>query len=114
MAVIAARRIHGAVAAFAAAAVLASAAAADGWVADADRALFEQVRARRGKTGTVIARRISALAEPAVVYPVLAVVGARAGWRRGWEPCPMVASGAVLRRCLSQVIARPRPPRQRG
>jgi len=89
MAVIAARRIHGAVAAFAAAAVLASA-AADGWVADADRALFEQVRARRGKTGTVIARRISALAEPAVVYPVLAVVGARAGWRRGWEACLVV------------------------
>jgi membrane-associated phospholipid phosphatase len=111
MAMIAARRIPSAVAAFAAVAVLASA-ATGGWVADADRALFEQVRARRGKTGTVIARRISALAEPTVVYPVLAVVGARAGWRRGWEPCLMVASGAVLRRCLSQVIARPRPPRQ--
>jgi hypothetical protein len=105
----------GAVAAFAALAVLASA-AADGWVADADRALFEQVRARRGKTGTVIARKVSALAEPAVVYPVLAVVGARAGcragWRCGWEPCLVVASGAVLRRGLSEVIARPRPPRQ--
>jgi membrane-associated phospholipid phosphatase len=115
MAVTAARRIPGAVAAFAAVAVLASA-TAGGWAADADRALFEQVRARRGKAGIVIARRISALAEPAVVYPVLAVAGAaaarRAGWRHGWEPCLMVASGAVLRRCAARVIARPRPPEQ--
>jgi membrane-associated phospholipid phosphatase len=115
MAVMAAQRMPGAVAAFAAVAVLASA-VGGGWAADADRALFEHVRARRGKTGTVIARRICALAEPAVVYPVLAVAGAgaacRAGWRHGWEPCLVVASGAVARRRLSQVIARPRPPEQ--
>jgi undecaprenyl-diphosphatase len=113
MAVTAARRIPGTVAAFAAVAVLASA-TASGWAADADRALFEQVRARRGRTGTVIARKISALAEPAVMYPVLAGAGAaaarRAGWRHGWEPCLVVASGAVLRQYLAQVIARPRPP----
>jgi hypothetical protein len=82
MAVMAARRIPGAVAAFAAVAVLASA-AESGWVGDADRALFEHVRARRGKTGTAIARMVSALAEPTVVYPVLAVAGARAARRAG-------------------------------
>ncbi|HTT54791.1 MAG TPA: phosphatase PAP2 family protein [Streptosporangiaceae bacterium] len=115
MAVTAARRIPGAAAAFAAVWMLASA-VGDGWAADADRVLFEHVRGRRGRTGTVIARVVSALAEPAVVYPVLAIVGAsaarRAGWRHGWEPCLVVASGAVTRRRMSQVIARPRPPRQ--
>jgi undecaprenyl-diphosphatase len=103
MAVIAARGRPGAIAAFAALTGLASA-VGGGWLADADRALFEHVRARRGETGTAVARRISALAELAVVYPVLALAG--------WEPCLVVASGTVARRWLSQVIARPHPPEQ--
>ena len=89
MAVTAARRIPGAAAAFAAVWMLASA-VGDGWAADADRALFEYVRTRRGRTGTVIARVVSALAEPAVVYPVLAIAGAGAARRgvrgRRWGP----------------------------
>lgn len=111
---IAAWRVSGAMAAFAAVAVLAS--AGDGsWLAGADRAVFERIRARRGRTGTAVARAVSALAESAVAYPVLGLAGAaacrRVGWRRACGPCLVVAGGVVTRRWLSEVIARPRPPR---
>jgi len=112
MAVTADRRIAGAAAAFAALAVVASA-RDGGWLADADRALFEGVRAHRGRAGTVVARIISAFGEPAVVYPaLLAGAGAarQAGWQRACVPCLVVAGGAAARRRLSQVIAWPRPP----
>jgi len=116
MAVRAARRVPGAAAHFAALAIVASAAARGGRAADIDRALFERVQASRGTAGIAVARAISALAEPAVAYPLLAVAGAHAGRRAGWQytlwPCLAVASGAAVRRRLSQTIARPRPPEQ--
>jgi membrane-associated phospholipid phosphatase len=104
-----------AVAAFGVVAVLASA----GWdgtrLARADSAVFDRIRARRGRTGIAVARAVSALAEPDVVYPVLAVAGAgaarrRGGWRDALQPCLVVAAGAAARRRLCQMIARPRPP----
>jgi membrane-associated phospholipid phosphatase len=103
-----------AVAAFAAVTVLASASGDNGRVGTADRAVFDRVRARRSGTGITIARAVSALAEPEVIYPVLAAAGisaARRGrWRDGLRPCLVVAAGAVARRRLCQMIARPRPP----
>ncbi|HEY1323700.1 MAG TPA: phosphatase PAP2 family protein [Streptosporangiaceae bacterium] len=99
-------------AAFTALAMVASA-GDRGRLADADRALFEAVRAHRGEAGTVVARTISAVAEPAVIYPVLVAAGAAVGtpgWQRAGVPCLVVGSGATARRILSRVIARPRPP----
>lgn len=101
---------------FAALAVVASAAAGGGWAADADRAVFERVRARRTPAGIAVARAVSALGEPAVAYPLLVAAGVHAGRRDGWRHalwlCLTVASGAAVRRRLSRVIARPRPPEQ--
>ena len=107
-----ARRLQGAGAAFAGVAVLASAADCR-WLAEADRRVFEAVRARRGPAATRIAHAISALAEPRVVYPVLVLAGAAAHrncWWRGAAPCLAVAGGAAARRRLSRLIARQRPP----
>jgi membrane-associated phospholipid phosphatase len=113
MAVTAARQLVTAAAAFAGVAVLA-AAADRGWLADADRRAFEAVRTRRGPATTRIAHAVSALAEPDVVYPVLALVGAAAARRDGWwragAPCLAVAGGAMARRQVSRLIARQRPP----
>jgi membrane-associated phospholipid phosphatase len=107
------RQLAAASAAFATVAGLA-AAADQGWLADADRQAFEAIRERRTETGTRVARGVSALAEPAVVYPALALAGlvaARGGrrWRAG-VPFLVVVGGATVRRRLSQVIARSRPP----
>jgi membrane-associated phospholipid phosphatase len=107
------RQLAAASVAFAAVAGLASA-ADHGWLADADRQVFEAIRERRTETATMVARAVSALAEPAVVYPVLAFAGA-AATRKGkrWQagvPFLVVVGGAAVRRRLSQVIARPRPP----
>jgi membrane-associated phospholipid phosphatase len=81
-------------------------------LADADRALFETVRAHRSRAGTLAARVISALGEPAVAYPALltGVAVRRAGWQRAGLACLVVVTGAEARRQLSRVIARPRPP----
>lgn len=79
----AALRIPAAAVSSAAVAVLASAARGAGWLAEADRAVFERVRTRRGRTGITIARVVSALAEPEVIYPVLAVAGAGRARPRG-------------------------------
>jgi membrane-associated phospholipid phosphatase len=111
MAVTADRRIAAA-AAFAALAIVASS-SDGGRLADANRALFEVVRARRSGARTTVARTISACAEPAVVYPVLVAAGAtvrKSGWQRVCVPCLVVGSGAATRRVLSLVIARQRPP----
>jgi len=108
------RRIAGPAAAFGALAVLASRTRGEGGLARADRVAFENVRARRSRAGIMVAQAVSALAEPAVVYPVLGIAGAgaaqRIGWRRAFTPCLVVAVGAAARRKLSRVIARPRPP----
>jgi undecaprenyl-diphosphatase len=104
-----------AAAAVAIAAVVGLASAADhGWLADGDRLAFEAVRRHRSEAATRAARMISALAEPSAVYPVLALAGvaaARRGnkWRAG-APFLVTIGGAVVRRRLSQAIARPRPP----
>ena len=113
MAVTASRQLAGASVAFATVAGLASA-ADRGWLADADRRTFEAIRERRTETATNVARALSALAEPTVVYPVLALAGvaaARRGRRgRAVVPFLVVVGGAAVRRRLSQAIARPRPP----
>ena len=105
------RRVRAAIVAFAAPVVVA-AAADRGWLAGLDRAGFRAVLARRCPAGTTVARAVSALAEPGVVYPLLAAAGAarRDGWRGACVPCLVVASGAAARRRLSRVIARQRPP----
>jgi undecaprenyl-diphosphatase len=96
-------------------AVLVLASSADhGLAADMDRRAFEAVRARRGPGAVKVARIVSALTEPHVVYPLLALAG-MCGARRnsGWQaaaPCLVVVGGAAARRHLSQAIARERPP----
>jgi hypothetical protein len=67
MAVTAARRVRAAIMAFAAPMVVA-AAADRGWLASADYAGFRAVLARRRPPGTAVARAVSGLAEPGVVY----------------------------------------------
>jgi len=105
------RRVRAAIMAFAAPTVVA-AAASRGWGASADQAGFRAVLARRCPAGTAVARAVSAVAEPGVVYPLLAAAGVarRGGWRGACVPCLVVASGAAARRRLSRVIARQRPP----
>jgi len=116
MALTAAGRIAGAAVSFAALAVLAARARDDGCLARADRMVFDSVRVRRTRAGIAAARAVSALAEPAVVYPVLGFTCAAAapqiGWRRACMPCLVVVSGAAARRVVSQMIARQRPPSQ--
>jgi hypothetical protein len=91
-------RITGATTAFAVLAILASA-AEHGSLSDADRALFDVVRARRGPARTAVAQAVSTFGEPAVVCPILIVVAAldarRAGWRRAYLPCLAVVGGAA-------------------
>ena len=113
MAVNAVRRAAAAAAAFSAVAALAQA-SDHGRLATFDRRAFEAVRAHRQPGLTTVARAVSALAEPRVAYPVLALAGIRAarygGWWRMGVPCATVAGGAAVRRRLSRVIARERPP----
>jgi undecaprenyl-diphosphatase len=113
MAVTAPRQLAAASAAFATVAGLA-AAADHHWLADADRRLFEAIREQRTESATTVARALSVMAEPAVVYSVLGLAAAVATRRgRGWRalaPFLVVVGGAAVRRRLSQAIARPRPP----
>ena len=111
MAVTGPPRVGAAIFAFAAPTVVA-AAVGRGWPASVDHSGFRAVLALRCPAGITIARVISTLAEPGVVYPLLAAVGAarRDGWRSACVPCLVVASGAAARRRLSRVIARQRPP----
>jgi membrane-associated phospholipid phosphatase len=115
MAMTSVRRIAVAAVAFTAAVALAPA-ADHGWLASADRRAFEAVRARRGSTAIKAARHVSALAEPHVAYPVLALAGVAAArhgrWWQAGAPCLVVACGAAARKRLSRIIARQRPPAQ--
>lgn len=107
------RRLLPAAAAFGV--VLALARSADhGRASNADRRVFDAVRAHRDPRAVTVARVVSALAEPHVVYPVLALAGTRSARKSSWcqaaVPGLVVAAGAAARRQLSQAIARPRPP----
>jgi len=79
-----------------------------------DRRAMARLPTLRRPAGVTAARMVSALAEPGVVTAVLAaraaVTARRDGWRAACAPCVVVVSGAVARRWLSRVIARPRPP----
>ncbi|HTP17770.1 MAG TPA: phosphatase PAP2 family protein [Streptosporangiaceae bacterium] len=83
-------------------------------LAHADRAIFATVLAHRRPAVISAAQAVSGLAEPGVIYPVLAAAGLvrarRAGWPQTALPCLVVAGGAAVRRQLSRAIARPRPP----
>jgi len=109
-----ARRACGAVTAFAGVPLVASLVGERGPLADIDHAAFTAVRARRSPDGIMAARVVSALAEPGVAYPAAVLAGIAAsrhhGWRRGCIPPLVVASGAMARRRVSRLIARPRPP----
>ena len=113
MAVTGTRRLAGAPAAFAGVLLLAST-ADRGRLADLDRRAFEAVRSRRSPGAVKVAHAVSALAEPHVAYPALALAGVAAARRGPWwqaaVPCLAVASGAAARRRLSRGIARQRPP----
>jgi membrane-associated phospholipid phosphatase len=84
------------------------------YLAEADRSVFAAVLAHRRPAIVTAARVVSGLAEPGIVYPVLAAAGLasvrRSGWPRAVLPGLVVAGGAIARRQLAQVIARPRPP----
>lgn len=79
-----------------------------------DRHAMTLLPTLRRPTGVAAARMVSALAEPGVAAVVLGAHAAlraqRDGWRAACGPAVLVASGAVARRWLSRVIARPRPP----
>ena len=79
-----------------------------------DRQAMALLPTPRRPAGVAAARMVSALAEPGVVSAVLVahamLTARRDGWRTACGPCVVVASGAVARRWLSRVIARPRPP----
>jgi len=113
MAVTSARRLTGAAVAFAAVLLLSSS-ADRGRLAGLDRQAFDAVRGRRGPAAVHVAHAVSALAEPHVAYPVLALAGLAAARRCPWwkaaVPCLVVSSGAAARRRLSRAIARQRPP----
>ena len=80
----------------------------------ADQAVLRLAARGRSPSAAAAARAISALAEPRfVVFPLAATAAVamrRAGWQAACAPCLTVASGAAVRRLLSRVIARPRPP----
>lgn len=83
-------------------------------LAHQDRAILAAVLTHRRPSVIAAARIMSGLGEPGIVYPALAaaglVAGRRAGWQRAGLPCLVVATGALARRQLSRIIARPRPP----
>jgi membrane-associated phospholipid phosphatase len=87
---------------------------ADSPLGSLDRQAMALLPALRHPAGVAAARMISGLAEPGVVATVLAahamLAARRDGWRAACGPCVVVASGAMARRWLSRVIARPRPP----
>jgi membrane-associated phospholipid phosphatase len=107
------RRLAAAAAAFGAVLLL-SESADRGRLAGPDRHAFEAVRGRRSPGMIKMAHVVSAMAEPHVAYPALALAGIaaarRGSWWRAAGPCVVVAGGAAARRCLSQAIARQRPP----
>lgn len=101
-------------AAFTAVAVIASWVTQPGPLAGADEAAFAAVRARRHPAGAKAAHALSALAEPELAYPIATLAGlsgvGRTNWRQILAPPLVIASGAAVRRRVSRIVARPRPP----
>jgi membrane-associated phospholipid phosphatase len=83
--------------------------------AGVDRRVISGLTAARRAPLVALARAVSGLAEPGPVLAILLLAGAGAAWRRDWRAVgqlfPVVAAGTVVRRRLSVVIGRPRPPR---
>lgn len=108
------RRTGVAAAVFVTATVIAAQVVRPGPLADADRAAFIAVRARRRLAGVIAARTISALAEPGVTYSAAVLAGVVASRRTSWwqaaVPVLTISSGAAVRRRVSRLIARSRPP----
>ncbi len=79
-----------------------------------DEALTGLVIQRRSPTAIRAAHAVSALAEPkAAMVPLVTVTvitAQRHGWQAAWEPCATVLAGMAIRRRLSGLVARPRPP----
>jgi membrane-associated phospholipid phosphatase len=80
----------------------------------ADRAVIAALPAWRSPRGVIIARAVSAMAEPAAAGVLVAVAALVAGRRRGRAapalPVLAVPAGVFARWVLSEAIARPRPP----
>ncbi len=83
-------------------------------IARADRTLLAALPARRSPRGVTVAQTVSALAEPVVAGPLLALAAAmtarRSGLRAAAVPALAVPAGMVARWLLAELIARPRPP----
>ncbi len=106
-------RAAASVAALAGVAVLASQ-LNDGWLTAIDQAVVGAVARRRSAAAIRAAHAVSALAEPTAAMFPLAIAAATAARRGGWQaacqPCVTVITGMAIRRRVSQVVARPRPP----
>lgn len=79
-----------------------------------DQGLTSLVARRRSEHAITVAHAVSAAAEPRVVLVPLAIAttmaARRQGWRAAFEPGLTVIAGMALRRALSRLIARQRPP----
>jgi membrane-associated phospholipid phosphatase len=86
----------------------------DGWLCDVDARISSLVARRRGTAVIRAAHAVSALAEPAAVAAPLAAATVLAvrkdGWHAAFKPFGTVITGMAVRRGLSRMIARPRPP----
>jgi membrane-associated phospholipid phosphatase len=85
-----------------------------GWMNAIDASLAGAVVQRRSATAIRAAHAVSAVAEPEIAMVPLVTVAVIAARRRGWQaacqPCVTVLAGMALRRRLSRLVARPRPP----
>ncbi|MGO9083107.1 MAG: phosphatase PAP2 family protein [Streptosporangiaceae bacterium] len=93
---------------------LVSALARTGRLGYLDEAAMTAVQNGRRPPAVTAARTVSTLAEPAFCAVLLAACAVTVARRRGCPeacvPCLVVASGTTVRRALSRLIARQRPP----
>jgi membrane-associated phospholipid phosphatase len=86
----------------------------DGLLSRIDQRTISALSDGRNPAGISMAKAVSALAEPKLVSALLAAQAIpearRDGWREACVPALTVVSGAMARRMLSQIVARPRPP----
>jgi len=86
----------------------------DGWLSRVDQRTISALRHGRHPAAVAVAKVVSSLAEPEFAFALLAAraipQARRDGWRAACAPALAVVSGAMARRMLSQLIARPRPP----